>query len=118
MAADGGDGQLPGASGPAANALRAVAAAAGVELGPPVQAAPGGDLPPLLPQQVAIARFVLLLKALEIDPVIVPAVEVGGTAAPEREGRAVGRSEDDVGRERRRGGQIQREAAGVRAHAV
>jgi hypothetical protein len=54
----------------------------------------------------------------EVAPVIVPAVEVGGTAAPEREGRAVGRSEDDVGRERRRGGQIQREAAGVRAHAV
>jgi general secretion pathway protein K len=74
MAADGGDGQLPGASGHAATALRAVAAAAGVELGPPVKAAPGGDLPPLLPQQVAIARFVLLLKALEIDPVIVPAV--------------------------------------------
>ncbi len=74
VAADNGEGQLPGASGPAANALRAVAAAAGVTLGPPVKAAPGGDLPPLSPQQVAIARFVLLLKTLGIEPAIVPAV--------------------------------------------
>ena len=74
MLADGGDnGQLPGASGPAGNALRAVLAAAGLDTGGR-KAGATGDLPPLSPQQVAIARFVLLLKALNIDPGIVPAI--------------------------------------------
>lgn len=74
MLANGGDdGQLPGAGGAAGKALRAVLAAAGLDTGGR-NARPGADLPPLSPQQVAIARFVLLLRALNIDPGIVPAI--------------------------------------------
>ena len=53
--------------------LRSVCAAAGVSLrGSPQKL--GAPPPPLNPQQVATARFVLLLRALEIEPKIVPAI--------------------------------------------
>ncbi|MSQ67899.1 MAG: general secretion pathway protein GspK [Gammaproteobacteria bacterium] len=66
------DGSAEG--GLAAAALRGVAAAAGVELGGAAPAGPAGRPRALSPQQVATVRFVLLLQALEIDPVMVPAV--------------------------------------------
>ncbi len=67
------EGGPEGASGPGADALRAVAAAAGVDLRlPPTR--PGSPLPALSRQQVDTVRFVLLLRALKIDPVIVPAI--------------------------------------------
>lgn len=69
-----GDGQLPGAAGAAGEALRAVLAANGIDTGPPVKPASSTSLPPLGAQQVATARFVLLLKALDIDPGIAPAI--------------------------------------------
>ena len=72
----GADGNQDGGaeSGLAAAALRAVAAAAGVGLGGASSVGPGNSPRALTAQQVAVVRFVLLLQALEIDPVIVPAV--------------------------------------------
>ena len=67
-----GDGQ-PAAAGAGDLMLRSVCAAAGVSLrGAPQKL--GAPPPPLNPQQVATARFVLLLRALEIEPKIVPAI--------------------------------------------
>lgn len=68
-----GDEGTQGSSGPGADALRAVAASAGVDLHLP-PSKPGAPQPALSQQQVDTVRFVLLLRALKIDPVIVPAI--------------------------------------------
>ena len=61
------------AGGIAADQLRAVAESAGVRLDAGLRR-PGARSLPLLPHQVAAARFVLLLKALGLDTAIVPAI--------------------------------------------
>ena len=61
------------AGGLAANQLRAVAESAGVRLDAGLRR-PGARNLSLLPHQVAAARFVLLVKALGLDPAIVPAI--------------------------------------------